>query len=158
MPWSSDSRPIGDGGPLIELPSAGLAGQTPPVAQRPPGNRPRGRRRRRATARWHQLAVGLGLSAAGGSLLVGLMAIPQRFDGLLLVSKAIADLIGGLSRLGLGLLQLGGVLAVALLAVLALLLLSGGLVRIVRAILGQPLSRAGAPTKNRPAARTTRGR
>jgi hypothetical protein len=102
--------------------------------------------------------VGLGLSAAGGSLLAGLMAIPQRFDGLLLVSKAIADLIGGLSRLGLGLLQLGGVLAVALLAVLALLLLSGGLVRIVRAALGQPLSRAGAPTKNRPAARTTKGR
>ena len=142
---------MADDAPLIALPTPELtrpAGAGP----RPPQSRPQAPRRRRATARWHQLAVGLGLTAAGGSLLVGLMAIPQRFDGLLLVSKAIADLIGGLSRLGFGLLQLGGVLAVAL------LLLSGGLVRIVRAILGQPLSRAGAATTGRPAARTTRGR
>jgi len=154
MSWTSDLHPMADDGPVIALPTTDLA--------RPDGagsrSRPRSRRRRRAIARWHQLAVGLGLTAAGGSLLAALMAIPQRFDGLLLVSKAIADLISGLSRLGLGLMQLGGVLAVALLAVFALLLLCGGLVRIVRAILGQPFSRAIAPTTGRPAARTTRGR
>ena len=102
--------------------------------------------------------MGLGLAAAGGSLLGSLMLIPQRFDGLLLVSKAIADLIAGLQRLGYGLLQLTGVLLVATLAVAALLLLAGGLVRIVRAAIGRPLSREGAATTARPAATTTRGR
>jgi len=91
-------------------------------------------------------------------ILTGLMAIPQRFDGVLLISKAIAELIAGLHSLAAGLLQLTGVLVVALVALLALVLLAGGLVRMVRAIAGRPLSPAGAATRIPPAATTTRGR
>ena len=116
------------------------------------------RPRPRSRGRGRQLLVGLGLTAAGASILAGLMGIPQRFDGVLLVSKAIADLISGLSRLGYGLLQLAAVLVVALLALLALLLLCGGLLRIVRALFAPPLSRAASPASSRPAATTTRGR
>jgi hypothetical protein len=115
-------------------------------------------RRRQQRWRLRQGATGLALSAGGGLLLTGLMAIPQRFDGVLLISKAIADLIAGLHRLAVGLLQLTGVLVVALVAVLALLLLVGGLVRIVRALAGRPVSPAGDATRIPPAATTTRGR
>jgi hypothetical protein len=52
----------------------------------------------------------------------------------LLVSTAIANLIKGLTLMGLGLLQLAGVLAVALVALLALLLLGAGLSRWLRAL------------------------
>ncbi len=115
-------------------------------------------RRRQQRWRLRQGATGLALSAGGALLLTGLMAIPQRFDGVLLISKAIADLIAGLHRLAVGLLQLTGVLVVALVAVLALLLLVGGLVRIVRALAGRPVNPAGDATRIPPAATTTRGR
>ena len=125
-----------------------------------PRDRPQGQRRRRqrpGAARWRQVGFGLGLAAAGTTILAALMQIPQRFDGLLLVSNAIANVIGGLHRLGGGLLQLAGVLVVALLAVLALLLLVGGLVRIVRALSGRSVSRGAAPARIRPVATRTRG-
>lgn len=150
MPWSSDH---GTASPRLRValpasrPPHGAAGRPLPL-----------RRRRRPPARWRQLAAGLALAAAGGTILAGLMLIPQRFDGLLLVSKAIADLIAGFSRLGFGLLQLAGVLVVALLAVLALVLLAGGLVRIVRALIGRPISRAAVAATTPPVARTTTGR
>jgi len=115
-------------------------------------------RRRRRPARWRQLAIGLGLGAAGGALLASLLLIPERFDTLLLVSTAIANVIGGLSRLGVGLLQLTAVLVVALLALLALALLLGGMVRVARCLAGAPLSREAAGTRGQPVARTTRGR
>jgi hypothetical protein len=69
------------------------------------------------------------------------MQIPDRLDALLLVSNAIANLITGLSHLSIGVLQLAGVLMVVALALLALLLLVGGGVRIFRALstpLGPP--------------------
>lgn len=79
--------------------------------------------------------MGLLLGGAGVALLAGLVRLPERLDALLLVSHALANVIGGLSRLGLGLLQLGAVLAVVLLALLALLLLAGSAVRLWRALL-----------------------
>jgi len=116
-----------------------------------------GQRRRRRPSRLAQAALGLGLSGAGALLLLGLLLIPERLDALLLVSNAIAHVIGGLSRLAMGLLQLGAVLLVALLALLGLLLLLGGLVRLFRAGLA-PLSRADAAATAPPVARKTRGR
>jgi hypothetical protein len=50
------------------------------------------------------------------------------------VSTAIGNLIAGLSRLLLGVLQLLGVLLLVGLALLALVLLVAGLVRLVRAL------------------------
>lgn len=88
------------------------------------------------------------LGAAGAGILVGLMQIPERLDALLLVSNAIANVIAGLSRLGIGLLQLAGVLAVVLLALLALMLLVGGAVRLLRAL--SPRGGVVAPPPPRP--------
>ena len=93
------------------------------------------RKRRRPAARWRQLGTGLLLIGAGSLILGILMQLPERLDALLLVSNAVANLISGLSRLLLGIVQLGSVIVVALLALMALLLLVGGSVRIVRAIL-----------------------
>lgn len=92
------------------------------------------RRRRRPASRWRQAGVGLLFVGVGAAILVGLMQIPERLDTLLLVSNAIANVIAGLSRLGIGLLQLAGVLAVVVLALLALVLLAGGCLRLLRAV------------------------
>lgn len=138
---------------LLDLPG-------PPrrLARRPEGV-PSSNPRRRRPDRWRQLGIGLGLSGAGGGLLASLMFIPERFDTLLLVSTAIANVIGGLSRLGVGLLQLTGVLVVALLAVLALVLLLGGMVRMARCLASPPpLNRGAAATRSQPVAKTTRER
>lgn len=110
--------------PLLHLP-------LPPAGEPP---LPRRRRRRRPPARWRQAGVGLLFAVAGAGILVGLMQIPERLDTLLLVSNAIANVIAGLSRLGVGLLQLAGVLAVVVLALLALVLLAGGCLRLLRAV------------------------
>jgi hypothetical protein len=82
--------------------------------------------------------MGLLLGALGLGILAGLVRLPERLDALLLVSHALAHVIGGLSRLGLGLLQLAAVLAVVLLALLALLLLAGSAVRLWRALVPSP--------------------
>jgi hypothetical protein len=92
-------------------------------------------RRRRLQQRWLQACRGLLLGALGIGILVALVRIPERLDALLLVSQAIANLIAGLNRLAVGLLQLGAVLLVVLMALLSLLLLVGGLVRLWRALL-----------------------
>ena len=89
------------------------------------------------------------LGAAGAGILVALVRIPERLDALLLVSNAIANVIAGLSRLGVGVLQLAGVLAVVLLTLLALLLLVGGAVRLLRA-LSPRVRGAGPPPIQRP--------
>jgi hypothetical protein len=68
-------------------------------------------------------------------MLLALMHLPERLDTLLLVSNAIANLIGGLSRLGLGLLQLLGVLLLVGGVLLSLAFLAGGLIRMTRALL-----------------------
>ncbi len=96
--------------------------------------RARGRRRRRLR-RLRQGAKGMLLALLGSGILAVLVRLPERLDTLLLVSNALANVIGGLSRLGLGLLQLGGVLLVVVLALFALLLLAGGVVRLWKALL-----------------------
>jgi len=106
----------------------------PPASEGPILRRSRGRRRRRVR-RLRQAGMGLLLGAGGVALLAGLVRLPERLDALLLVSQALANVIGGLSRLGLGLLQLGALLVVVLLALLALLLLAGSAVRLWRALL-----------------------
>jgi len=106
------------------------------------------RARRRRAARWRQGGGGLLLGLAGAGILVALMRIPERLDTLLLVSNAIANVIAGLSRLGVGVLQLAGVLAVVLLTLLALLLLVGGAVRLLRAL--SPRSGTVPPPAQRP--------
>lgn len=85
--------------------------------------------------RWKQLLSGLLMIALGAGLLVGLMQLPERLDTLLLVSTAIANLIGGLSRFLVGLLQLLGVLVLVLVAIGSLLLLGAGGLRLIRACL-----------------------
>jgi hypothetical protein len=88
--------------------------------------------------------MGVLLILLGAALLLALVKIPERFDALLLVSSAVANIIAGLSRLGLGLLQLAALLLAVLLALLALSLLVGGVVRLVRVVLavGGPGPRA----------------
>ena len=69
-------------------------------------------------------------------ILTVLMALSERFNTLLLVSQAVANLIRGLTLRGAGLLQVLALLAVAALALLALLLLVGGLTRLLRLLAG----------------------
>jgi hypothetical protein len=95
----------------------------------------RRRRRRRSVARLKQAGLGLLLTLTGSGILLLLLRLPRSLDTLLLVSNAVANLIRGLTHLGLGLLQLAVVLLLVLLALLALLLLIGGCVRMVRAVL-----------------------
>jgi hypothetical protein len=95
-------------------------------------------RQRRRRARWQQLGTGLLSLAGGGGLMYGLMLLPERLDTLLLVSNAIANLIGGLSRFGMGLLQLVAVLALAAVALGALVLLLAGVVRLLKALWPEP--------------------
>lgn len=114
-------------------------------------------RRRRRPSRWLQACLGGLLAGSGVLLLLALMLIPEGLDALLLVSTAIAHVIGGLSRLAMGLAQLAAVLLVVLLALLALLLMLGGLLRLLKALL-PPLSHEGAAPRSRPAARRTTGR
>jgi hypothetical protein len=114
--------------------------------------RARGRRRRRV-GRLRQAGMGGLLGAVGVGILAALVRIPDRLDALLLVSHALANVIGGLSRLGLGLLQLGTVLAVVLLALLALLALAGSVVRLWRALVpGRAPAAAAAGLPSRSAA------
>lgn len=119
--------------PRLQLPRPHLASEVLPR-----------RRRRRRIARWRQAGLGLLLALMGCGILTLLMQLPRRLDALLLVSTAIANLIRGLTQLGLGLLQLGVVLAVVLLALLALLLLAGGAIRLLRALLPGSPSGSGA--------------
>jgi hypothetical protein len=94
-------------------------------------------RQRPQGPRWQQIGAGLLMMALGAGLLVGLMQLPERLDTLLLVSTAIANLIGGLGRFLVGLLQLLGVLLLAGAAIGALLLLLAGAVRLIRALVKQ---------------------
>ena len=109
-------------------------------------------RRRRHPPRSRKIFEALLLMAGGIGLLVLLLQLPELvdLDSLLLLSTAIGHLIGGLSQLLAGVLQLLGVLLLVALALLALLLLVAGLVRLVRAVLAPPLPQPPArPVKRR---------
>ena len=105
--------------------------------------------RRRRISRLRQVLMGLLLVSAGISLLLALLRLPSQLDTVLLVSTAIANLIKGLTLMGLGLLQLAGVLAVALVALSALLLLGAGLSRWLRALAPNSASQASEPRGKR---------
>ncbi|QCH16074.1 hypothetical protein CB0101_01460 [Synechococcus sp. CB0101] len=94
-------------------------------------------RKRRRPPRPRLILEAMLLMAAGVGLLVLLLQLPELIDldSLLLISTAIGHLIGGLSQLLMGVLQLLAVLVLVGLALSALLLLVAGLVRLVRALL-----------------------
>ncbi|MEB3307248.1 MAG: hypothetical protein VKK98_03750 [Cyanobacteriota bacterium] len=92
-------------------------------------------RRQKRVNRFAQLSTGVLLISSGAGILVGLLQLPERLDTLLLVSNAIANLIGGAMRFGTGLLQLLAVLALVAVALAALVLLVAGLVRLGKAVM-----------------------
>jgi hypothetical protein len=119
----------------LQVVSGGRA--QPPQQPRTVFRKPSPRRRPR------QLLEAMLLMAAGVGLLVLLLQLPEwiDLDSLLLISTALGHLIGGLSQLLMGVLQLLAVLVLVALALLALLLLVAGLVRLVRAVLMAPPGR-----------------
>ena len=96
----------------------------------------RPRRRRRPPAAKHLQAVVLALAwmAAGLGLIFGLSQLPSRLDTLLYFSTALGNISVGLVRLGLGIIQTLGALVLIGLVVVSLVLILGGLVRLVRII------------------------
>jgi hypothetical protein len=74
------------------------------------------------------------MAAGGTTILLGLVQVPERIDTQLLVSDAVSNVMRGLGNLFLGIFQLAGVVATVFLALLALLLLVGGTMRVVRAL------------------------
>jgi hypothetical protein len=78
------------------------------------------------------------MAALGAGLLVGLLQLPERFDTVLLLSKALANLIGGVQQVVVGLVQLFGLVLLVALALLALVLVVAGFVRFVRAFAPAP--------------------
>lgn len=86
--------------------------------------------------------------ALGVGLFVALLQLPERFDTVLLLSKALANLIGGVQQVVVGLVQLLGLVLLVGLALLALVLVVAGLVRIVRALApGEPRPALGTPQR-----------
>jgi hypothetical protein len=100
--------------------------------------------RKRRASRLRQFATGLLLGSLGIGVLLGLVQIPERFNTFLLLSDAIANLIGGLREFLLGLAQLLAVVLVVAVALAALVLIVAGVVRLVRACLPRP------PSKTKP--------
>lgn len=113
----------------LHLPTPGVPARDNPA----PRARPK---RRRPSSPLQQLAIGMVCVVGAGLILRGLMSLATRFNTLLLVSQAVANLIRGLSLLAMGLLQVFALLAVAALALLALLLLVGGFTRLLRLMTG----------------------
>lgn len=124
----------------IHLPrSPAAASSRPPTAKR----------RRRRPRPLNQFGIGLGLSALGAGVLIGLLHLPAWLDTLLLVSTAISNLITGLSKLALALLQFVGLLLLVTVALAGLLCLVAGLVRMGRAFWPRP-ARDSPPNPDRP--------
>lgn len=98
-------------------------------------------RRRRPPARWRQAGIALLLGGAGVGLLLALLQLPERFDTFLVLSTALANLIGGVQQALWGLLQLLAAVLVVLAALVALGLVAAGLIRLVRAFWPQPAIR-----------------
>lgn len=102
--------------------------------------------RRRRPARWRRLLAALALTGLGVVLLVVLLQLPERFDTVLLLSNALANLIGGVQQLLLGVGQLLVLALLVALALGALLLVIAGVIRLARAL-------APAPSRPRPGQR-----
>ena len=92
------------------------------------------RQPRRQSSIGRQFVEGVLLLALGAATLAFLSWLPQKNEGLLVVSEAIADLIGGIGQLLEGLLGLAAVIVVALLLIGALLALVAGAIRLFRSL------------------------
>ena len=120
-----NSAPMSDNPPPLHLPSPLQPRRSSP---------PRRSRPLRRRARWRQAAIGLAMGAAGTTTLLGLVQVPERIDTQLLVSDAVSNVMRGLGNLFLGIFQLAGVVATVILALLALVLLVGGTLRVLKAL------------------------
>jgi hypothetical protein len=92
-------------------------------------------RTKRRPSRWRQLGSALLLGSLGALLLVGLLQVGRRLDTFLLLSNAIANLIGGLQQFLLGVVQLLAVVLVVVVVLVALVLVVAAGFRLVRAVL-----------------------
>jgi hypothetical protein len=81
---------------------------------------------------FRQLIAGLLMLAAGLGIAVLLQQLPQQVDVMLLVSEAIADLIGGIQQLLEATLGLAAIVVIASLVILASVLSFGGILRLIR--------------------------
>ena len=81
---------------------------------------------------WRQFVESLLMFVGGIGLIAFLYWVPDHFDGLVIVSEAIADLIRGVTHLLEALLGLGSVILLAGLVMLGLILLLGGSWRMLR--------------------------
>ena len=130
---------------------------TPGIPRRDQRSTRSHQKRRGPTSPLQQLAIAMVCMAGAGLILKGLLSLAERFNTLLLVSQAVANLIRGLSLLATGLLQMVALLAVAALALLALLLLVGAITRLLRLMAGvfggggssRPLAKATGHTSPR---------
>ncbi len=74
----------------------------------------------------------------GGALMFGLAQLPSYLDTVLFFSTAVRNLTLGLMHFGAGVLQLAGALLLLALVSLSLVLLVGGVVRGVKALMAPP--------------------
>ena len=74
----------------------------------------------------------------GGALMFGLAQLPSYLDTVLFFSTAVRNLTLGLMHFGAGVLQLAGALLLLALVSLSLVLLVGGVVRGVKALMTAP--------------------
>lgn len=95
-------------------------------------------RRRRRPPRWRLVLTALAMGALGAGLIALLLQLPRRFDTVLLLSRALANLISGVQQLAVGLVQLTALALLVLAAVAGLVLLVACAVRLVRALLMAP--------------------
>ena len=89
-----------------------------------------------------QLIVVVLMLAAAAGIAVLLNQLPQQVDIMLLLSKAIDDLIGGVQQLLEAMLGLAAIVLIAAIALLAGILLLGALwrlIRIIRLVLSPPI-------------------
>ena len=89
-------------------------------------------RPRKVLPLWRQCVESILMLVGGICLLAFLNWVPQRLDGVVIVSEAIADLIRGITHLLEALLGLGSVILLAGLVMLGLILLLGGSWRMLR--------------------------
>lgn len=94
--------------------------------------------RRRRPPRWRQLLTALAMGGLGAGLLGLLLHLPRRFDTVLLVSKALANLISGVQQLAMGLVQLTALAVLVLAALAGVVLVLACVVRLVRVLLLAP--------------------
>ncbi len=95
------------------------------------------RRRPRPSGRLRAAVIALLWLAAGTGLMFALAQLPSRLDTMLFFSTALENITMGLMKLGTGVLQVTGALVLLALVVLSLMLLVGGLMRLVRAFGGE---------------------